>query len=110
MSFGLEHVAPALADFFAAYPEISIDLQLGDQAVDQAQTSIQSAPSNSTPGAAGVKRISPLASRSRNCAAAGGACKTATAAPLAKSARSSAFRSAFEREVTTAGRLPYRNR
>jgi DNA-binding transcriptional LysR family regulator len=34
MSFGLEHVAPALADFFPAYPEISIDLHLADQAVD----------------------------------------------------------------------------
>jgi DNA-binding transcriptional LysR family regulator len=34
MSFGLEHVAPALADFFPAQPEISIDLQLSDQTVD----------------------------------------------------------------------------
>lgn len=34
MSFGLEHVAPALPDFFAAYPAISIDLHLSDQAVD----------------------------------------------------------------------------
>jgi DNA-binding transcriptional LysR family regulator len=34
MSFGLEYVAPALPDFFRAYPEISIDLHLSDQAVD----------------------------------------------------------------------------
>jgi DNA-binding transcriptional LysR family regulator len=34
MSFGLEHVAPALPDFLAAYPAISIDLNLSDQAVD----------------------------------------------------------------------------
>ena len=34
MSFGLEHVAPALPDFLAAYPAISIDLHLSDQAVD----------------------------------------------------------------------------
>lgn len=34
MSFGLQHVAPALPDFFAAYPEISIDLHLGDRLVD----------------------------------------------------------------------------
>jgi DNA-binding transcriptional LysR family regulator len=34
MSFGLEHVAPALPDFFAAYPEISVDLHLSDELVD----------------------------------------------------------------------------
>lgn len=34
MSFGLVHVAPALPDFLAAYPEISMDLHLSDQAVD----------------------------------------------------------------------------
>jgi DNA-binding transcriptional LysR family regulator len=34
MSFGVEHVAPALPDFFHAYPEISIDLHLGDQIVE----------------------------------------------------------------------------
>src|SRR6266446_3504912 len=34
MSFGLEHVAPALPDFLVAYPAISIDLHLSDQAVD----------------------------------------------------------------------------
>jgi DNA-binding transcriptional LysR family regulator len=34
MSFGVEHVAPALPDFFRAYPEISIDLHLSDQTVE----------------------------------------------------------------------------
>jgi DNA-binding transcriptional LysR family regulator len=34
MSFGLDHVAPALLDFFAAFPAISIDLHLSDEAVD----------------------------------------------------------------------------
>jgi hypothetical protein len=34
MSFGLEHVAPALPDFLAGYPAISIDLHLSDEAVD----------------------------------------------------------------------------
>src|SRR5215831_12119118 len=34
MSFGLDHVAPALPDFFAAFPAISIDLHLSDEAVD----------------------------------------------------------------------------
>jgi DNA-binding transcriptional LysR family regulator len=34
MSFGLEHVAPALPDFLAEYPAISIDLHLSDEVVD----------------------------------------------------------------------------
>jgi DNA-binding transcriptional LysR family regulator len=34
MSFGLEHVAPALPDCLAAYPAISIDLHLDDQVID----------------------------------------------------------------------------
>jgi DNA-binding transcriptional LysR family regulator len=34
MSFGLEHVAPALPDFLSTYPAISIDLHLSDQVVD----------------------------------------------------------------------------
>jgi DNA-binding transcriptional LysR family regulator len=34
MSFGLEHLAPALPDFFAIYQEISIDLHLSDEVVD----------------------------------------------------------------------------
>jgi DNA-binding transcriptional LysR family regulator len=34
MSFGLRHIAPAMPDFIAAYPEVSIDLQLDDRVVD----------------------------------------------------------------------------
>ena len=34
MSFGLLHVAPALPEFLAAYPEISVDLHLSDEFVD----------------------------------------------------------------------------
>lgn len=34
MSFGLRHVAPALPDFLAAHPEVSIDLRLDDRQVD----------------------------------------------------------------------------
>ena len=34
MSFGLAYVTPALPDFLAAHPDISIDLQLSDQIVD----------------------------------------------------------------------------
>lgn len=34
MSFGQLHVAPALPDFMARYPELAIDLQLNDRTVD----------------------------------------------------------------------------
>ena len=34
MSFGLLHVAPAIADFLAAHPKISVDLALDDRTVD----------------------------------------------------------------------------
>jgi DNA-binding transcriptional LysR family regulator len=34
MSFGLRHVAPALPDFLALYPEIVVDLRLDDAVVD----------------------------------------------------------------------------
>jgi DNA-binding transcriptional LysR family regulator len=34
MSFGIAHVAPLLPDLLAAYPQVSIDLHLGDELVD----------------------------------------------------------------------------
>ncbi|MCB8883391.1 LysR family transcriptional regulator [Acidisoma cellulosilytica] len=34
MSFGLRHVAPALPDFLAEYPDISVDLHLDDRLTD----------------------------------------------------------------------------
>ncbi|HEY0283279.1 MAG TPA: LysR family transcriptional regulator [Rhizomicrobium sp.] len=34
MSFGLDQIAPILPQFLAAYPEVSIDLQLDDRVVD----------------------------------------------------------------------------
>lgn len=34
MSFGLLHLAPAIADFLAQYPEVEIDLSLNDRFVD----------------------------------------------------------------------------
>ena len=34
MSFGVLYVAPLLPDFFRAYPDVSVDLHLGDAAVD----------------------------------------------------------------------------
>lgn len=34
MSFGIAHVAPALPEFFALYPEVSVELNFGDQQVD----------------------------------------------------------------------------
>ncbi len=34
MSFGVLHLGPALADFLAAYPELSIDMALNDRLVD----------------------------------------------------------------------------
>src|SRR4051812_4601155 len=34
MSFGLEHVAPALPEFLRSYPAVSVDLHLSDQVVD----------------------------------------------------------------------------
>ena len=34
MSFGIQHVAPILPDFFEAYPEVRVDLHLSDAFVD----------------------------------------------------------------------------
>lgn len=34
MSFGLEHIAPALPDFLRTYPAVTVDLHLSDQIVD----------------------------------------------------------------------------
>lgn len=34
MSFGIRHIAPALADFLARYPELTIDMSLDDRQVD----------------------------------------------------------------------------
>ncbi|MFN3237828.1 MAG: substrate binding domain-containing protein, partial [Pseudomonadales bacterium] len=34
MSFGILHIAPALADFMRCYPEISVDMNLDDRQVD----------------------------------------------------------------------------
>jgi DNA-binding transcriptional LysR family regulator len=34
MSFGLAHVAPLLPEFLSSYPEMTIDLRLGDEIVD----------------------------------------------------------------------------
>src|ERR1700692_2358018 len=34
MSFGLRQIAPLLPDFFAAYPDITIDLHLSDAMID----------------------------------------------------------------------------
>ena len=34
MSFGLREIAPALPDFFAQYPQVSVDLHLSDDTID----------------------------------------------------------------------------
>jgi DNA-binding transcriptional LysR family regulator len=34
MSFGLAHVAPLLPDFFAAFPDVAVDMELSDHTVD----------------------------------------------------------------------------
>ena len=34
MSFGVGHVAPLLPEFFADYPDVSIDLHFSDEVVD----------------------------------------------------------------------------
>lgn len=40
MTFGLQQVAPAIADFLAAYPDISIDLCLDDKRIDLVEQGI----------------------------------------------------------------------
>ena len=34
MSFGLAYIAPALPDFLAMYPDVTVDLHLSDATVD----------------------------------------------------------------------------
>ena len=34
MSFSFRHLAPAIADYLSAYPDVSIDLNLNDHYVD----------------------------------------------------------------------------
>lgn len=40
MTFGLQHVAPALAEFLALYPEIEVDLHLDDRTTDLVEQGI----------------------------------------------------------------------